>query len=101
MEKVIVQFNIPGMTAKEYDQAWIELRKVGLSAPQGLHHHVGAQQGNNWMVVDVWESVGAFNKFGETLMPILGKLGVAVDQIKPVISPVHYEYEGVEAGVTH
>lgn len=101
MEKVIVQFNIPGMTAKEYDQAWVELRKVGQSAPSGLHHHVGAQQGNNWIVIDVWESADAFNKFGETLMPILKKIGIAVDQVKPVITPVHYEYENMEASVAH
>jgi hypothetical protein len=101
MEKVIIQMSIPGMTAKEYDQAWAELRKAGLSHPSGLHHHVGAQQGNNWMVIDVWESAEAFDKFGETLMPILRNLGVPVDQFKPVITPVHYEYERAEAGVTH
>jgi|SRR5450432_1497730 hypothetical protein len=100
MKKVIVQFHIPGMTAKKYDQAWEDLRAAGESNPIGLLHHVGGPQGNNWVVVDVWESVDAFNKYGETLMPILGKLGVAVDQVKPVITPVHYEYEGVETGLT-
>jgi hypothetical protein len=99
MERVIVQFNIPGMTAKMYDQVWAELQRAGQSNPMGLHHHVGAQQGNNWLVVDVWESAEAFNKFGETLMPILRNAGVAVDQSKPVITRLYYEYEG--AVVTH
>ena len=99
MKKVIVQFNTPGMTVKQYDQTWEELRKAGHSNPSGLLHHIGAQQGNNWVVVDVWESVEAFNKFGETLMPILAKLGVT--QVQPVITPVHYEYTGVEEGITH
>ncbi|MDB5154059.1 MAG: hypothetical protein JWR54_2810 [Mucilaginibacter sp.] len=99
MERVIVQFNIPGMTAQMYDQVWADLRNAGQSHPQGLHHHVGAQQGNNFLVVDVWESADAFNKFGETLMPILKKNGVAVDQAKPVITPLRYEYEG--ATVAH
>jgi hypothetical protein len=99
MKKQLVQFNIPGMTAKQYDQAWEELRKAGQSNPSGLLHHVGAQQGNNWVVVDVWESVEAFTKYGETLMPILGKLGVA--KVPPVITPVHFEYTGVEEGITH
>jgi hypothetical protein len=98
MKKVLVQFNIPGMTAGQYDQCWEELRKAGQTNPKGLLHHVGAQQDNNWAVVDVWESVEAFNKFGETLMPIMGKLGIA--QVQPVITPVHYEYAGVEAGIT-
>jgi hypothetical protein len=93
MEKVIVQFSIPGMTSKMYDQIWDELRQAGQSHPEGLHHHVGAQQGNNWIVVDVWESMEAFNKFGETLMPILAKAGVNMDSAKPVITPVHYEYD--------
>ncbi len=95
----MVQFNIPGMTAKQYDQAWEELRKAGQSNPSGLIHHVGAQQGNNWVVVDVWESAEAFAKFGETLMPILGKIGVA--NVPPVITPVHYELSGVQTAVTH
>jgi hypothetical protein len=94
MERVIVQFNIPGMTAKQYDQVWTELRNAGQSHPQGLHHHVGGQQGNNWLVVDVWESADAFNKFGQTLMPILQKIGVNTDQNKPVITQLYNEYEG-------
>jgi hypothetical protein len=93
MKKVIAQFNFPGMTAKQYDQAWVELRAVGQSNPKGLLHHFGGQQGNNWVVVDIWESVEAFNKYGETLLPILAKLGVA--KIPPVLTPLHYEYEGV------
>ncbi len=94
MKKQIVQFNIPGMTAKQYDQCWEELRKVGKTNPSGRTFHVGGQQGNNWVVVDVWESMEAFNKFGETLMPILSKLGV--NMVPPVITPVHYEHSGVE-----
>ena len=101
MKKVIVQFHVPGMNAKKYDQAWEDLRAAGESNPIGLLHHVGGQQGSDWVVVDVWETAEAFNKFGETLMPILGKLGVAVNQVKPVITPVHFEYSGVETEVTY
>lgn len=90
MKKQLVQFNIPGMTARQYDQCWEELRQAGQTNPSGLLHHVGAQQGNDWVVVDVWESAEAFNKFGETLMPIMGKLGIA--QVQPMMTPVHYEY---------
>ena len=92
MEKQLVQFNIPGMTAKQYDQCWDELRKAGMSNPPGLIFHVGAQQGDSWVVADVWESLEKFNKFGETLMPILQNAGVAM--VPPVISPVHYILEG-------
>ena len=92
MKKVMLQFSNPGMTAKQYDQVWDELRKAGQEHPSGLIHHVGAQQGNNWVVVDVWESIEHFNKFSETLMPILNKIGVA--QVPPVITPVHFELSG-------
>ena len=92
MAKQLVQFNIPGMTAKQYDQCWDELRKAGMSNPPGLIIHVGCQQGNNWVVADVWESLEHFSKFGETLMPILNKAGVA--QVPPIITPVYYMLEG-------
>ena len=96
MEKQLILFRVPGMTAKQYDQCWDELRKVGMQNPPGLIHHVGAQLGDSWVVVDVWESLEAFNKFGETLMPILTKAGVT--QVQPEIAPVHYELFGtVEA----
>jgi hypothetical protein len=94
MKKIMVQFSVPGMTAKHFDQTWDELRKAGLEQPSGLIHHVAGQQGNNWVVVDVWESAEHFNKFGETLMPILKKVGVT--PVPPVITPVHYELSGEE-----
>ena len=93
MERVIVQFNVPGVTSRIYDQIWDELRKAGHSHPAGLHYHVGAQQGDGWMVIDVWESREAFDRFSETLMPILAKAGVNTDAAKPEITPVYYEYD--------
>lgn len=101
MERIIVQFNIPGMTAQQYDQTWAELRKAGQTHPHGLHHHAAGQQGNNWLVVDVWESAEAFQKFGETLMPILQRLGIPTDQTAPVITKLHNEYEGAAIGAGH
>lgn len=99
MKKVMVQFSIPGMSVKQYNQCWDEMRKTGYSNPKGLLHHVGAQQGNNMVAVDVWESEEAFNEFGKVLMPIFVKMGVT--PVQPEITPVAYEYSGVEAGVPH
>ena len=92
MKKVIVQFSFPGVTSKQFDQAWDELRNAGVEHPEGLVHHVAGQNGNNWIVVDIWESEEAFRKFGETLMPILSKAGVP--QVAPVITPVYFELAG-------
>jgi hypothetical protein len=92
-EKQLILFRIPDMTAKQYGQCWDELRAAGMQNPPGLIHHVGAQQGAGLVVADVWESLDAFNKFGETLMPIFAKLGVA--QATPEILPVHNEVFGL------
>ena len=92
MKKVLVQFNVPGVTTKQYDQAWNDLRSAGQSNPKGLRHHVGAQNGDNLVVVDVWESQEAFAAFAETLVPILAKNGFP--EVQPTILPVHYELEG-------
>ncbi len=92
MKKVIIQFNFPGTSASKLDKAWEECRANGYANPKGLLHHVGGVLGNDLIVVDVWESIEAFNKFGEFLMPVLSKVGFP--NIKPVITPVHYEYYG-------
>ena len=85
----MVNFNIPGMTTKQFDDAWKELRALGISRPKGLVHHTGAQNGSSMVIVDVWESQEAWEGFAQTIGPILGKLGVA--DSPPVILPVHYD----------
>ena len=87
----MVQFNFPGMTPKQYEQAWDEVRKTGNEHPKGLIHHAGAQQGNNLIINDVWESEQAFNEFGKVLKPVFEKIGVPL--VQPVISNVLYEQQ--------
>ena len=41
----------------------------------------------NIQVFDVWESMEQFEKFGETLLPILNKLGA--DPGQPQVTPIH------------
>ncbi|MBV8159322.1 MAG: hypothetical protein JO265_00200 [Acidimicrobiia bacterium] len=43
-------------------------------------------------VFDVWDSMEQFEKFGETLVPILNKLGV--DPGQPQVSPLHNVQNG-------
>ena len=92
MKKVVVLFNAPGFTEKHFDQVWEDLRAAGHENPKGLIHHVGAPTDKGWKVVDVWENAEKFNEFGQTLTPILNKNGIP--SIEPVISPLHYEYNG-------
>lgn len=53
---------------------------------EGLLAHIAGQGENGFRVVDVWESEGAFARFGEVLMPILQELGV---QGRPEVYPAH------------
>ncbi|HEY3369327.1 MAG TPA: hypothetical protein VGK10_00685 [Prolixibacteraceae bacterium] len=99
MEKQLIQFKFPGMTERQYDQVWDEMRRMGHNNPAGLLHHVSTFQNNNCMVYDVWESREAFDQFGKILMPILNKIGIPNAQ--PTITPVHFEYSDVKSHVTH
>lgn len=98
MKKILVQFNFPNMPAKKYEAAWDALRATGNTDFPGLIFHVGAQQGNDFVVIDVWESEEAFKKFGETTLgPIMQKVGIP--NIQPKISPVLYTHSGKKAAV--
>lgn len=87
MSKVLITFDTPGMTAEQYDAVHADLVAAGASTPSGRLFHVGAPMDNGWQVVDVWESVAAFEQFGETLTPILQKNGVPL--VEPGIFPAH------------
>ncbi|SEA26840.1 hypothetical protein SAMN05443667_10356 [Flavobacterium gillisiae] len=89
-KRVMVEFDFPGMSVKEYDQIWQDLRKAGYEHPKGLIHHAGAPTDKGVKIVDVWESADKFNEFGSALMPVLQKHGVK--EPKPSIFPLHYEY---------
>lgn len=43
---------------------------------EGLLAHIAGQGEHGFRVVDVWESEAAAARFGETLMPVLQKLGI-------------------------
>lgn len=90
MKKVMVQFDFPNMTSKQYDHVWQDLRAAGHENPKGLIHHVSAPNDKGWKVVDVWENADKFYEFGQTLMPILTKNGIIPTQ--PVVLPLHNEY---------
>ena len=73
---ICVYFPVEGMTADKYDQVIDRLEAAGAGAPPGRSYHVAFQMGDGLQVVDVWESQEALDKFGETLGPILGGLGI-------------------------
>lgn len=75
-------------TASQYDQIMRDLASAHATAPAGRIFHVAQPKDGRWSVVDVWESSAAFEKFGQTLMPILAKNGVSLVG-GPNVLPTH------------
>ncbi len=76
----------------EYDRVIQELEAAGQGNPPGRLSHVGARKGDGYLVVDVWESQEAFDRFGQTLVPLLERVGGRVPT--PRIYPVHNTIKG-------
>ena len=81
-----------GLTKQNYEET---VRRItggkGLSSPEdwpveGLLVHAAGEGPNGFRVVDVWESEEAAKRFGETLGPILGEVGV---EAEPEVYPAH------------
>lgn len=84
---ICIYFPVQGMSADKYDEVITRLEAAGAGAPAGRTYHVAFPGENGLQVVDVWDSQETFDAFGQTLMPILGELGI--DPGEPMISPVH------------
>ena len=83
---IVVEFNLAGMTATQYDGIIKDLESKGAGSPDGRMSHVAAPSADGWFVVDVWESQEQFDKFGEVLVPTLQAAGVTAT---PVVRSVH------------
>lgn len=87
MGNILVQFTFPDTDVKVYEGIVKDLKTAGIgNIPERLYH-VSAKVGNGWHVTDVWESQEAFDKFGETLMPLHIKNGGT--PAEPTILQVH------------
>jgi len=85
-------FTPSGFTPAEYDEAIKRLEAAGAGAPAGRLYHVALETDGTIQVFDVWDSQESFDKFGETLVPILSELGAAPGE--PMVSTVHNIIEG-------
>ncbi len=82
-----------GLTQEQYEKTVDKVSggKSRMQSPsdwpvEGLLAHVTGQGETGFRVVDVWESEEAFNRFGETLLPILKEIGV---EGRPEVYPAH------------
>jgi len=80
-------FNNEGFTLDKYKEALKRLEAAGAGAPKGRLYHFAFGDPNQVQVFDIWEDQAGFEKFGETLLPILGSLGVTIAE--PMAAPVH------------
>ena len=82
-----IYFNPASMSAKQYDDVIKRLDAAGAGKPAGRLYHACFGSGDKLQVFDVWDSQQAFDKFGETLMPILQQVGLDAGQ--PMVEQVH------------
>lgn len=93
MKQVMVHFDFPNTTQKQYNGVWDGLKASGHAHPKGLLFHVAAPKDKGGlMVTDVWESENAFREFSKILLPIIAKQDIP--QVQPTISPAYNVYEG-------
>ena len=87
-------FQPQGFTTAIYDATLKELDAAGAGFGKvpGRTFHCAMEADGTIHVFDVWESMEQFEKFGETLMPIMTKLGV--DPGTPMIMKVHNTRNG-------
>jgi hypothetical protein len=91
MKRIMVHFDFQNVTSKQYDAVWADLRASGHANPEGLVFHASAEKPNGWKVIDIWESEEAFQRFGQTLMPLLAKHNIPMTQ--PEVLPVYWIHE--------
>ena len=87
-------FHPAGFTPDKYDEANKQLDEAGagFGSVPGRTFHCAMVVNGAIHVFDLWESMEQFQKFGETLLPVLNKLGVDVGD--PEVTVIHNVQHG-------
>jgi hypothetical protein len=94
MSKIVVLFELPEMTSRDYDAILHTLSEKEKLMNDKRPIHISFEKNGAWCVVDVWESEEALAEFAKNdLIPAFQKLGL--NPPKPQIFPV-YRTIGVE-----
>jgi len=72
----VVRFVPKSMSSQQYDEVIKRLNAAGAGAPRGRLFHVAFGDPAALRVSDVWDTRENFDRFGQTLMPILAEVGV-------------------------
>ncbi len=74
----VVRFVPKSMSSQKYDEVIKRLNAAGAGSPQGRIFHVAFGSLEELRVSDIWDTKENFERFGQTLMPILQDVGVDV-----------------------
>ena len=72
----VVRFVPRSMSSKQYDEVIRRLAAAGAGSPKGRIFHVAFGSLDALRVSDIWDTHENFERFGQTLTPILQELGV-------------------------
>ena len=72
----VVRFTPPSLSSQQYDQVIKRLEAAGEGSPKGRLFAVAFGPADALHVSDVWDSRENFDRFGQTLMPLLQELGI-------------------------
>jgi len=89
---ISVSINPVSETAAQYDEIIRRLEAAGAGKPAGRLYHACFGSGDKLQVFDIWEPQQAFEKFGETMLPIVQEVGLDLGQ--PMVEPVHNLIQG-------
>ena len=82
-----IYFQGNAVTTTQYDEGIRRLEAAGAGSPTGRLFHSAFGESGGLSIYDIWDTQADFDKFGETLMPILAEIGM--DPGTPSIVPMH------------
>ena len=88
---IVVQFEVSGMSSEKYQEVLRRLEAAGEGAPKGRLRHIAFGDPENLQVIDEYDDQSSFERFGQTLVPILADMGI---QAKPAPHQVFNEVAG-------
>lgn len=92
---ILLRFSGQGMTEAKYQECLRRLEQAGAGSPAGRLYHVCFGDPNNLSISDIWDTRESFDKFAETVVPIVKELGV--DYREPEVLEVYNMIAGAQA----
>jgi hypothetical protein len=87
-----IYFAPASMSTAQYDACVRKLEEKGAGKPAGRLYHACFGDPGKLAVFDIWDSQQSFDRFGETLTPILQEVGI--EATAPHVMPVHNIIQG-------